>query len=408
MMDWLIIFGDYPRTTLGFAALVTYIVYYLAKAVKRPLFACRNSAWRMFLEENLTVLHEKYWPTVWCIETHLQTFFASATRAFLPNRDYKREVLRLKDGGEVALDWLEANERKDNPVAVVLPGLTGASDSVYVIGMVMSLHKMGISCAVLNSRGTGGMELKTTRTYCAANSDDLEEALDHVANTRPGAPVIAVGISLGGLIIGHYLTTRKEAATKKLVAAAVQSVPWNLVEGIRHIERPGLSQWFNRYLAYCLKGLVKIHRYQLEGDHPWDFEEVLKSKTVRQFDTRFTAKQFGFDDAEHYYKASTLYHKLDHIKVPFICLNSGDDLFQPLNANPFGAASRSSHVALVVTVRGGHIGFMEGLWPAQSYYSERLFTQLIVSIFSNLETMKDIQKEADDYAKATETACGTA
>lgn len=71
-----------------------------------------------------------------------------------------REVLRLKDGGEVALDWLEANERKDNPVAVVLPGLTGASDSVYVIGMVMSLHKMGISCAVLNSRGTGGMELK--------------------------------------------------------------------------------------------------------------------------------------------------------------------------------------------------------------------------------------------------------
>lgn len=60
-----------------------------------------------------------------------------------------------------------------------------------------------------------------------------------------------------------------------------------------------------------------------------------QSKTVRQFDTRFTAKQFGFDDAEHYYKASTLYHKLDHIKVPFICLNSGDDLFQPLNGKVY-------------------------------------------------------------------------
>lgn len=81
------------------------------------------------------------------------------------------------------------------------------------------------------------------------------------------------------LIIGHYLTTRKEAATKRLVAAAVQSVPWNLVEGIRHIERPGLSLLFNQYLAYCLKGLVKIHRYQLEGDHPWDFEEVMKVRS---------------------------------------------------------------------------------------------------------------------------------
>ncbi|XP_042883554.1 phospholipase ABHD3-like [Penaeus japonicus] len=407
-MDWLIVCSECPRTTLGLAAFVAYIVYYIAQAVKRPLFACRNSAWRAFLEQNITVLREPYWPTPWCLESRLQTFFASVARVFLPNIEYKREVLRLKDGGEVALDWHEANDRRDNPVALVLPGLTGASDSVYVIGMVLSLHKMGVSCAVLNSRGTGGMELKTTRTYCAANSDDLEEALDHIANTRPGAPVIAVGISLGGLIIGHYLTTRKEAATKRMVAAAVQSVPWNLVEGIRHIERPGLNLLFNRYLAYCLKGLVSLHHYQLQGNHPWNFEEVLKSKTVRQFDTRFTAKQFGFEDAEHYYMASTLCHKLDHIRVPFICLNSGDDLFQPMKANPFDAASRSSHVALVVTARGGHIGFMEGLWPAKSYYSERLFTQLIVSIFSNLETMKDIQKEADDHAKALEVAYGAA
>lgn len=408
MVDWLMLCLYYPGTTLGLTAFVTYIVYYFTNAVKRPLFACRNSAWRLFLEENLTVLQEKYWPTPWCIDTHLQTFFASVSRAFIRPIDYKREVLRLKDGGEVALDWLEASERRANPVAVVLPGLTGASDSVYVIGMVMSLHKMGISCAVLNSRGTGGMELKTTRTYCAANSDDLEEALDHVAATRPGAPVMAVGISLGGLIIGHYLTTRKEAAAKKLVAAAVQSVPWNLVQGIRYIERPGLSLLFNQYLAYCLKGLVRLHRYQLEGDHLLDIKEVLESITVRQFDTRFTAKQFGFDDAEHYYQASTLYHKLDYIKVPFLCLNSGDDIFQPLEDNPFGAASKSSHVALVVTVRGGHIGFMEGLWPAKSYYSERLLTQLVVSIFSNLEAMKSIQKEADDYAKAVEVACGNA
>jgi hypothetical protein len=47
--------------------------------------------------------------------------------------DYDREVLHLKDGENIALDWLRAKTpgtRK--PVAVLIPGLTGCSTARYI------------------------------------------------------------------------------------------------------------------------------------------------------------------------------------------------------------------------------------------------------------------------------------
>lgn len=50
--------------------------------------------------------------------------------------------------------------------------------------------------------------------------------------------------------------------------------------------------------------------------------------------------------------------------------------FTPTIAIPTRAAEKSSHVAIVVTARGGHIGFMEGVWPKTGdEYMARLFTQ---------------------------------
>jgi predicted alpha/beta-fold hydrolase len=84
---------------------------------------------------------------------------------------------------------------------------------------------------------------------------------------------------------------------------------------------------------------------------PWDVEHALKVKTnkldklilnineflclqstsVRQFDARFTCKQFGYSDVDEYYQAATLHTKLDRIRVPTLCLSAADDPFQPLD-----------------------------------------------------------------------------
>lgn len=112
-------------------------------------------------------------------------------------------MLCLKDGGEVALDWLDNGCAADAPIIIILPGLTGESQAEYIKCLVAQSNQIGIKCVVFNNRGLGGMSLKTPRLYCAANCEDLSEVVNHVHKKFPNVRKGATGISMGGLILGE-------------------------------------------------------------------------------------------------------------------------------------------------------------------------------------------------------------
>jgi predicted alpha/beta-fold hydrolase len=67
----------------------------------------------------------------------------------------------LKDGGELALDWLEPKDSsKKVPLVLVLPGLTGNSQAEYIKSLMRAAQSEGFRCVVLNNRGLGGVDLK--------------------------------------------------------------------------------------------------------------------------------------------------------------------------------------------------------------------------------------------------------
>uniref|UniRef100_A0A1B6KVN5 AB hydrolase-1 domain-containing protein n=1 Tax=Graphocephala atropunctata TaxID=36148 RepID=A0A1B6KVN5_9HEMI len=361
-----------------------FITYYIRNVVQRPLLLNSSGKFRKFLENNVSLTKRKFWPTVWCFESRAQTVISSLVRGqVLPDIQYTREILQLKDGGEVALDWrfpLTATE--ETPVVVILPGLTGGSQTDYVKGLVLQCHKTRIRAVVFNNRGIGGITLKTPRTYCGSNFEDLSEVLEHVNVRFPAALVGAVGISMGGLILGNYLAGKGEEATKHLSAAMLISVPWDVFKGTESIEKPILNRLLNYHLAGCLCKVLAGVREVVEPAGLGNIDNCLKSSSIREFDSNFTSKQFGYKDVTDYYNHATLHNKLHKICLPTLCLSAGDDPFQPFEAIPVDAANNSDHVAIVVTARGGHIGFMEGLWPFhQNQYMFELFAQFFESMF---------------------------
>ncbi|XP_063699206.1 phospholipase ABHD3 isoform X3 [Culicoides brevitarsis] len=365
-----------------------YLFYYFMEVVKRPILAVKEGPFKQFLLTHVPILEMKFWPTFWCVEPRAQTVFASILRStVLPKINYRRELFTMKDGGEVALDWLETNCAPDSPLIIILPGLTGESQAEYIKCLVMSANRVGIRTVVFNQRGLGGVTLKTPRLYCAANCEDLCEVVEHVRSLNPNVNIGATGISMGGLILGNYLAKHAEEAAKYLTSAKIISAPWNVFKGSDSIEKPFLNNMLGRHLADSLCKTVDQYDILKSKEFTWDMNKVLQSKTIKEFDSQFTAKHFGFKDVDHYYTEATMHDKLHSIKVPVLCLSAADDPFQPLDALPLQDAESSSHVCFVVTARGGHIGFLEGWWPTSNdQYMSRLFCQFFSSTLNDQVT----------------------
>ncbi|GBP01432.1 Phospholipase ABHD3 [Eumeta japonica] len=131
---------------------------------------------------------------------------------------------------------------------------------------------------------------------------------------------------------------------------------------------------------YSKKGATITGYYY--ADQIRRLQEVIKEKTgcktIKEFDALFTSKQFGYAHVDDYYSDATLHNKLHYITVPLLCLSAADDPFQPLEAIPIKPAEESTHVAIVVTARGGHIGFLQGWWPSsKEEYMGRLFVEFL-------------------------------
>ncbi|CAJ0928408.1 unnamed protein product [Ranitomeya imitator] len=52
-------------------------------------------------------------------------------------------------------------------------------------------------------------------------------------------------------------------------------------------------------------------------------------------------------------------------------------------AIPVESAKQNPNVALVLTAYGGHIGFLEGIWPRQQTYMDRIFKQFVQAVFEH-------------------------
>ncbi|XP_054730034.1 phospholipase ABHD3-like [Anastrepha obliqua] len=375
--------------------LLAYCAYYFMSVVKLPTIACADGPLKNFLQQEIPTLNKKYWPTFWCLDGRAQTILASVLRSkAIPEIAYKREMFTLTDGGEVALDWMDDNCNSNSPCIIILPGLIGNSQDDYVRCLTVAANNSGIRVVVFNNRGLGGVEIKTPRFYNACNCEDISEVVKHVRSVVPAhCKLGATGISMGGLILGNYLARRSEEARTYLSAAKIISVPWNVQKAVDNMDQPIINKLMGYLLAQGMYEIVNrsgIHKYQ-----ELDMTSLKKSKSLREFDASFTIKHFDYPTVEDYYNDAGLQDKLHDISVPLLCLNAADDPFQLLDAIPIQAAYECSHVAIIVTTRGGHIGFLEGFLPsAKDQYMSRIFVKYFTKAL--IDEQGEFQRIKDD------------
>ncbi|HLD64793.1 MAG TPA: hydrolase [Pseudomonas sp.] len=314
----------------------------------------------------------RFQPAWWLPGPHLQTVWSAFCRQ-PPVLARQRERLWLADGDFLDLDWFGPHEA-DAPLVLALHGLSGSSNSLYVLGLQQRLAAQGWASVALNWRGCSGEPNLLPRGYHSGASDDLAAVIAHLRAQRPLAPLHAVGYSLGGNVLLKHLG--ESGADCALQGAVAVSVPFRLDHCADRMGL-GLSRFYQAHFMRAMVGYLrdKQQRFQHEGQHErlaalQGLGGLEDMRTFWQFDGRFTAPLHGYSDAEDYYRRASSRYFLGEIRVPTLLIQAADDPFVFAHSVP-ERHELAADTQMELHARGGHVGFIEGTPRRPGYYLER-------------------------------------
>ncbi|XP_057780303.1 embryogenesis-associated protein EMB8-like isoform X2 [Salvia miltiorrhiza] len=316
------------------------------------------------------ILHGRYLATPWLCSPHLQTTFVHYF-GNPPAIGYRRQIFVTSDGGTLALDWVKNALVKDqafqvdgpvqkdgeNPILIIVPGLTSASDSAYVKHLAFIMAKRGWNVVVSNHRGLGGVSITSDCFYNGGWTEDVRKVIDHIHCQYPGAPLYVVGTSIGANILIKYLA--EEGMDAPLVGAAAICSPWDLLICDRFMNRKLIQRLYNKALTVGLKEYAHLHEAVLSRISNW--EGIQKSRSVRDFDDSATRVLGNYETVDTYYRRCSSANFVGSVMVPLLCISALDDPICTREAIPWDECRLNKNVVLATTEHGGHLPFFEGL-----------------------------------------------
>lgn len=286
-----------------------------------------------------------------------------------------REVLHTLDDDELIVDHCDLPEATRR--VIFMHGLEGSSNSVYVQGMMKLLRDRGISSSAMNFRSCArdpqdlsrSIPNHAARFYHSGETMDFDFLVGTLRARAPHERLCAIGVSLGGNVLLKWLG--EHAGQTAIERASSISTPYDLAAGARHLERGMGRVYVSRFLRTLkIKAAAAAERFPAARER-MDLDLAMRARTFREFDEAATGPLHGFTGADDYYARSSSLGFVGAIETPTLCISASDDPFLPASVLREVGEARSEHVELVVTARGGHVGFVVG-WPFRwEHWAER-------------------------------------
>ncbi len=289
------------------------------------------------------------------LQTIWPALFAAKPRPI--DQAFQRERWDTPDGDFIDVDLVPG--RPGQPMLVLFHGLEGSSASHYALAFAEEARERGWAYAVPHFRGCSGELNRGPRAYHSGDFEEIGWILQRLA-LRHGAPVLAVGVSLGGNALLRWAEEAGDTASGTARAVATVSAPLDLAAAGRAIE-----QGFNR-VSYSRMFLRSMKPKALAkwAQHPglFDRQRVMDARTLYEFDDVFTAPLHGFAGTDDYWARASAKPHLHRIRIPALVLNALNDPFVPAASLP-GPQAAGPHVTLWQPAHGGHVGFPGGRFP---------------------------------------------
>ena len=310
----------------------------------------------------MPLVKSKHQPSFLFRNGHFSTIYSAKLRP-VPKLLQERERLKLPDGDFIDIDW-SFSEKKTQKVVILLHGLEGNAQRVYMKGQAKQLIFNGWDVAAMNHRGCSGEDNLLYESYNSGRTFDLESLIESILKGGKYDEISLIGFSLGGNLVLKYLGER-EILPKQIKKGIAISAPLNLRGSLDALNRPE-NILYNRIFVNDLRR--KYKRKMQHFPEKMSLQTYRKIKTLLDFDNLYTAPAHGFMDAYDYYEKSSSIQFIQNIKIPVLILSAKNDSFLSNECYPVTLASQLKNVYLEIPKYGGHVGFHE---TNKVQYSER-------------------------------------
>jgi uncharacterized protein len=248
---------------------------------------------------------------------------------------------------------------KASTVVVLMHGIGGSDQSLYVQRAKIAFAEWGYRVLGLNQRGAGTSIPRADRLYHAGLTDDVRSCL-HVLQQRPDIQrIFLVGFSGGGALALKYAAEEGDNVASKLGGIAALSAPLDLTKTVQSIARWDRAP----YRFHVLRGLIRgarRFRFAFPDDAPYTFPELLRVRSIPDFDRTVTIRFHGYESTEHYYAEQSAGPTLGKLTTQSLLIHADDDPMVPQDAvwPALRGAPKVLHAERYA--KGGHLGFIGG------------------------------------------------
>ena len=292
---------------------------------------------------------------------HAQTVAASLrlTRLKLLREErglYEPRLVEVERDARLLLKCRWQPRRLEAPTLLLMHGLEGSSESLYVVGTSRKAFRAGFNVVRMNMRNCGGTEHLTPTLYHSGMTGDIHRVIVEELAGREGlARVYVAGFSMSGNMVlklaGDY------GADFPPSLAGVVSVSPSVdiagcAEAVGRRANVVYRLSFMRSLRRRVRAKARLYPKLYDARGLW------RVRNIRQFDERYTAPHGGYKGASDYYERASSLRVIPNIKVPTLIIHSIDDPIIPPEPFLEPSTAANPNVLLVVTRGGGHVGFI--------------------------------------------------
>jgi len=289
---------------------------------------------------------------------HAQTLVAFAwprRRRLREGRGDEARLFEVEPGVRVLVHCRWQPERRACPTLLLVHGLEGSSESIYMQGTAFKAHRAGFNVLRLNIRTCGDTLHLTQTLYNSGMSQDLRALIEELIERDELTALFLCGFSLGGNMSLKLAGEYGADFPRELKGVCAVSPSVELAASSARIEQR--SNWvyqrkFIRSLKRRMREAARLYPERYDASH------LARVRTLRQFDERYTAPHGGFRDAADYYARSSSLPLIPRIRIPTLIIHAADDPFIPFDSLRHPSVRENPNLILLAPRHGGHVGFV--------------------------------------------------